>query len=176
MCKEKEEAVYLEQKQSRNTHPEKSAGALLSETCTREEIQITYMGALFLGLFFWPIVLLWVILSLYQVYLRVLHCVHMCISQTRWISVKRPMGRLPSLQVCLSMCSREGLLDLKNEKYVISFIRPQLLLFFVLKYLSMGDKLQLFSLGPIFHRPYFIDPVIKPLPHEGRENISSSKI
>ena len=38
MCKEKVEAVYLEQKQSRNTHPEKSTGALLSEKCTRKEI------------------------------------------------------------------------------------------------------------------------------------------
>ena len=59
----------------------------------------------------------------------------------------------------------------KNEKHVVSFIKAQLLLFFVLKYLSMGNKIKLFSLGPIFQRPYFIDPVIKPLPHEGREKV-----
>ena len=84
---------------------------------------------------------------------------------------ERPMGRLPSLQVCLPMCSQEGFLDLKNEKHVVFFIRAQLLLF-ILKYLSMGNKIKLFSLGLIFQRPYFIDPVIKPLPHEGREKVS----
>ena len=52
------------------------------------------------------------------------------------------------------MCSREGLLDLTNEKYVVSYLgRAQLLLLFILEFLSSGDKLQLLSLGPIYLLP-----------------------
>ena len=36
MCKENKEAVYLEQKQSRNTHPEESVDVLPNEDCARE--------------------------------------------------------------------------------------------------------------------------------------------
>ena len=45
------------------------------------------------------------------------------------------------------MYSREGFLDLENEKYVISVGRAQLLLLFILEYLSSGNKL--LSLGPV---------------------------
>ena len=38
MCKENKEAVYVEQIQSRNTHPEKDAGILLDGKCAREVI------------------------------------------------------------------------------------------------------------------------------------------
>ena len=132
MCKEKEEAVYLEQKQSRNTHPEKSAGALLSETCTREEIQITYMGALFLGLFFWPIVLLCFI-SLHLTWPRPF-LIHMWIFKPNGFQWGWGWGSLGDWQnlLCVSapsppffdpqgaflhMCGWGRLFDLKNEKY-----------------------------------------------------------
>ena len=43
MCKEKEEAVYLEQKQSRNTHPErKSVGVLTNEKDSTSEARQRY--------------------------------------------------------------------------------------------------------------------------------------
>ena len=52
------------------------------------------------------------------------------------------------------MCSWEGLLDLENEEYVVSCLgTAQLLLLFILEYLSTGDKLQLLSLGPIYLLP-----------------------
>ena len=55
------------------------------------------------------------------------------------------------------MYSLEGLLDLENEKYVVSVFylgRPQpLLLYFISECLSTGDKLQLLSLGPIYLLP-----------------------
>ena len=55
------------------------------------------------------------------------------------------------------MCSREGLLDLENEKHVVSYLgRAQLLLLFILEYLPTGDKLQLFHLGPIYLLPQLL--------------------
>ena len=38
MCKENKEAAYLEQKQSRNTHPEKSVAIFPDEECTTKVI------------------------------------------------------------------------------------------------------------------------------------------
>ena len=86
-----------------------------------------------------------------------LECTLSCILE------KRPMGRLTSLAMrCrllpfdlrgtfLSMCNQEGLLDLENQKDVVSYLgRAPLLLLFILEYLSTGDKLQLLSLGPIY--------------------------
>ena len=49
------------------------------------------------------------------------------------------------------MCSREGLLDLENEEFV---------LFYLLSgqgpasSLSTGEKLQMLTLGPIYFRPH----------------------
>ena len=57
----------------------------------------------------------------------------------------------------MCMYSWEGLLDLENEKYVVSVfylgglsssLPPA-----ILEYLSTGDKLQLVSLGPIYLLP-----------------------
>ena len=55
------------------------------------------------------------------------------------------------------MCRSGGLLDLKNEKYVVSIFYPsrtQLLLapaiIFIMKYVSTGDRFQLLSLGTIY--------------------------
>ena len=53
------------------------------------------------------------------------------------------------------MCSQEGLLDLENEEYMVSYLgRAQLLLLFILEYLFTGDRLQLLSLGPIYLLPH----------------------
>ena len=52
--------------------------------------------------------------------------------------------------------SPEGLLDFESEKDLVSIFylcRAQLLLFFILEYLSTGDRLQLFRLGPIYILP-----------------------
>ena len=54
----------------------------------------------------------------------------------------------------LYIYSWESLLDLKNEKYMVSYLgRAQLFLplaiVFILEYLSSGHKLWLLSLGPI---------------------------
>ena len=52
------------------------------------------------------------------------------------------------------MYSWESLLDLENDKHMVSYLgRAQLLLLlafvFILEYLSIGHKLQLLILGPI---------------------------
>ena len=56
------------------------------------------------------------------------------------------------------MYSWEGLLDLENEKYVVtisglslSYYPPAII--FILDYLSTGDKLQLLNLRPIYLLP-----------------------
>lgn len=90
-----------------------------------EEISINY------PLFQFPwVVLLCLILSLYCIS-QVLPRVHTCLSL--WsIIAKRPMGRLASLPQrhtslidhqgdFLHMCSLEGLHDLQNEKYMVSY-------------------------------------------------------
>ena len=54
------------------------------------------------------------------------------------------------------MCSQEGRLDLEKEKHVVSYLgRAQLLPPLILEYLSTGNKLQLFSLRPIYLLPHF---------------------
>ena len=89
--------------------------------------------------------------------------------------MQRPVGRLTSLTMgwrplpfdlrgaLLRTCSREGLLELENEEYAVSRLgRAQPLLppalIFTLGYLSPGDSLQLFSLGPIYLLPQFLSP------------------
>ena len=54
----------------------------------------------------------------------------------------------------LCIYSWECLLDLENEKYVVSHLGRAQLLLFILEYLSTGDELQLFSLGPIYLLPW----------------------
>ena len=54
----------------------------------------------------------------------------------------------------LRIYSWECLLDLENEKYVVSLLGRAQLLLFILEYLSTGDELQLFSLGPIYLLPW----------------------
>ena len=56
-------------------------------------------------------------------------------------------------EVFLRMYSWECLLDLEKEKYVVSHLGRAQLLLFILEYLSTGDDLQLFSLGPIYLLP-----------------------
>ena len=56
-------------------------------------------------------------------------------------------------EVFLRMYSWECLLDLEKEKYVVSHLGRAQLLLFILEYLSTGDELQLFSLGPIYLLP-----------------------
>ena len=68
------------------------------------------------------------------------------------------MNRLTALpfdlqEVFLRMYIWECLLDLENEKYVVSHLGRAQLLLFILEYLSTGDELQLFSLGPIYFLP-----------------------
>ena len=48
------------------------------------------------------------------------------IPQTRWIPVKRPMGRLDITPLLTSkeFSSQEGLLDFENKKYVASYLYP----------------------------------------------------
>ena len=83
-------------------------------------------------------------------------CTH--ISWPRQILAKKTMSRLTALpfdlqEAFLCMYSWECLLDLENEKYEVFHLgRAQLLL--ILEYLSTGDELQLFSLGPIYLLPW----------------------
>ena len=59
------------------------------------------------------------------------------------------------------MCSWEGLLDLKNEKHVVSLsflsgqgsAPPRSCYYLILECLPTGDRLQLLSLGPIYLLP-----------------------
>ena len=88
------------------------------------------------------------------------------ISQSRWIPAKRPMGRLDIIPLLTSkeLSSREGLLDFKNEKYVVSYLlsgqgpasslnRPAV---DILEFLFTGNELQLLTLGgPIYLLPQY---------------------
>ena len=56
------------------------------------------------------------------------------------------------------MCSWEGLLDFENEEYVAFYLlcvqgQASSLTPAILEYLSTGDKLRLFRLGPIYFLP-----------------------
>ena len=52
------------------------------------------------------------------------------------------------------MHSQESLLDLENEKYVMSYLdRAQFCLLFILEHLSTGDKLQLLIQERIYLLP-----------------------
>ena len=127
---------------------------------------VTYMGAV-LG-YLWPIILLCLTLSPYLVWHRALPCVHAHLlakmdSSTRVSEelAEHIMVWSPSPRILFAHVSFGGLLDLKNEKYVVSLAfypnRTQLLLapaiIFILKYLSTGDRFQLLSLGPIYLLP-----------------------
>ena len=88
-------------------------------------------------------------------------CVCVCLSQSRWILVKRPMGRLTSFTMrryplsfdlqgaFLHTCSWEGLLDLRNEEYVVFYLGraqpPPSSSFYgvsaIEEFLSTGEKL-----------------------------------
>ena len=56
------------------------------------------------------------------------------------------------------MCSREGLLDFKNEEYVVSYPlsgqgSASSLALAVMEFLSPGNELELLTLGPIYLLP-----------------------
>ena len=120
----------LRQKQGWDTHLERKGVGVLpnEEERTREVIQITYIGQ-----FFRVFVYLWPVISFLFPHLTCSRTLsnpraHLW---TKWIPAQRPMGRLTSpilgwrlllfwQGAILCMCSRGGLLDLKNEKYVVS--------------------------------------------------------
>ena len=106
-----------------------------------------FYGA-FAPTFLWPVILICLVLSMYLVYLGTLPCA--CASQSRWIPLQRPMGRLSITPLLTSkeLSSQEGLLNFKNEKCVVSYLymgraQPSLfvLLIDILEFLSTGNKL-----------------------------------
>ena len=99
--------------------------------------------------FLWPVVLLCLVLSPYLVYLRVLPCVCVHISQPRWVLAKRPMGRLSitSFLTSKELSSLEGFLG--SENYTVSYLLSALscLAVYGLEFLSTGSA---FLGGPIY--------------------------
>ena len=77
----------------------------------------------FLPGFLWPIILICLVLSLYLVYLRVIPCVHVHLS-TKVYSREEVQGYLIITPLLTStvLSSWEGLLDFKNEEYVVSYL------------------------------------------------------
>ena len=80
-----------------------------------------------------------------------------CVSQPRWIPLKRPLGSLGIIPLLTSkeLSSQQGLLDFKNERYVVSYFLswyspissldcPAI---DILEFLSTGNELQLFTQG-----------------------------
>ena len=73
--------------------------------------------------FLWPIILICLVLSLYLEYLRVIPCVHVHLS-TKVYSREEVQGYLIITPLLTStvLSSWEGLLDFKNEEYVVSYL------------------------------------------------------
>ena len=103
------------------------------ETLMGSERELQHCGSLnhlhgtFLPGFLWPINLLCLNLSPCMVYLRIFPCIHVCISYPRWISVKRPGWHYSPFKLqggFLCIYTWQGLLDLGNEKYVVSVFYP----------------------------------------------------
>ena len=116
---------------------------------------LNHLYGVFLLGFLWPVILLCLVLSpLFGLSQGPLMCTRASLSQDGfqrrglWLGWHHSLFDLQG--AFLRMCSQEGVLDLENAKWVVSYLgRVQLLLFFILEYLSRGDRLQLFSLGAI---------------------------
>ena len=135
---------------------------------------LNHFHGAFLPGFLWPIILLCLVLSPYLVYLRILPCVcaHLLAKMDSseeaygqvditYYEVTPPPFLTSKEPFCVCVVGKVSLTSrMKNMWSFISYLdRAQLLLPpAILEYLSTGDKLQLFRLGPIYLLPHYDGP------------------
>lgn len=156
----------------------------LRETFSLMVVWNTFIQHFFPG-FFWPIILLCLVLVPYLVYLRILSdlCTHLCF---KMVLVKRPMGRLTSL---LFLTSKETFCTIIVRKFALEWEMciffifhmgglsfSSLLLLFYLEASVHEDKLQLFRLVPIYPVSNGLHQVYNFCSHQNTKNDSHSKM